>query len=165
LLQSGENKLRQVQPTGEQVSWFGHNDIMAKIDRTSCGRYKLENILVVTPLNGDEIFDEENDDENWADPGALSGGRSRRRDGNDTDDSEGKGDAQGGEEETRKEMSTKAGSGKGMGKATEGGKGEGKGDGKGKSIVELTRGGDDISRAVALPLQKEVYQADSDMLG
>jgi hypothetical protein len=138
---------------------------MATIDRTCCGRYKLENILVVRPLNGDEIFDEEDDDENRADPGSLSGGRSRRSDGNDIEDCEGEGDTQGGEEETRKEKSTKAGSGKGMGKATEVGKGEGKGDGNGKSIVELTRGGDDISRAIALPLQKEVYQVDSDMLG
>jgi len=48
---------------------------------------------------------------------------------------------------------------KGKGKATEDGKGKGKGkgkgNGKGKGIVEHTRGGDDISRAVALQLQKD----------
>jgi hypothetical protein len=49
----------------------------------------------------------------------------------------------------------------GMGK----GKGKEKGNGKGKGIVIQTTGGDDISRAVALQLQKERYEADSGMEG
>ena len=44
-------------------------------------------------------------------------------------------------------------------------KGKGKGNSKGKGIVKHTPGGDDISRAVALQLQKEMYEADSDTEG
>jgi hypothetical protein len=55
--------------------------------------------------------------------------------------------------------------GTGQGKGTKDGKGKGKGkgngNGKGKGIVKQTPVGDDISRAVALPLQKERYEADS----
>ena len=40
------------------------------------------------------------------------------------------------------------------------GKGKGKGNGKGQGIVEQTRGGDDISCAIALQLQKKLYEAD-----
>ena len=43
--------------------------------------------------------------------------------------------------------------------------GTGKGNGKGKGIVKQTPGGDDISRAVALQLQKERYEANSDTEG
>jgi len=45
------------------------------------------------------------------------------------------------------------------------GKGKGKGNGKGKDIVTQTTGGDDISRAIALQMQKEMYEADKDMEG
>jgi len=38
---------------------------------------------------------------------------------------------------------------------------KGKGNRKGKGIVNRTTGGDDISRAVALQLQKDRYEADS----
>jgi len=55
------------------------------------------------------------------------------------------------------------GKGKGMGQATE--EGKGKGNGKGKGTVKQTTGGVDISHAVALQLQKEMYEADSDMEG
>jgi len=59
------------------------------------------------------------------------------------------------------------GKGKGKGKATEEGKGQGtgKGNSKGKCIVEQTPAGDDISRAAALQLQKEMYRADLDTEG
>jgi hypothetical protein len=50
-----------------------------------------------------------------------------------------------------------------MGKATK--EGKGKGNGKGKGIVKQTTGGDDISRAVALLLKNEMYDADSDTKG
>jgi len=45
------------------------------------------------------------------------------------------------------------------------GKGKGKGNSKGKGIVIHSPGGDDISRAVALQLQKEMSEADWDMEG
>jgi len=43
--------------------------------------------------------------------------------------------------------------------------GKGKGNGKEKGSVKQTPGGGDISRAVALQLQKVMYEADSDMEG
>jgi len=54
---------------------------------------------------------------------------------------------------------------KGKGKAMEEGKGKRKGNSEGKGIVTQTPGGDDIPRAIALQLQKEIYQADLDMEG
>jgi hypothetical protein len=86
-------------------------------------------------------------------PGALSDGRSRLGNGNDNDNGEGEEDTQGGEKGTGKGKGTKDGKGKGKGKW--------KGNGKGKGIVEQTPGGDDISRAVALQMRKESYEADS----
>jgi hypothetical protein len=138
-----------------------------KIEPPSCRQYKPGDFLAVRPLNWDETIDEDDDDENWADPGGPSGGRSRSGNGNDNDDSEGEEDTQGGEKGTRKGKGTKdwkgKGKGKGKGKATE--ERKGKGNGKGKGIVKDTPGGNDISRAVALQLQKEMYEADSDTEG
>jgi len=48
----------------------------------------------------------------------------------------------------------------GMGKTTEEGKWKVKGNGKGKGIVKQTPGGDDISLAVAVQLQKAMYEGD-----
>jgi hypothetical protein len=45
------------------------------------------------------------------------------------------------------------------------GKGKGKGHGKGKGIVKRTPGGDDISSAVALQLQKQMSDAVLDKEG
>jgi len=155
----------KVKRTGERFSWYGSDDLRAKIEPPSCRQYKPGDFLAVRPLNWDEIIDEDDDDDNWVDPGAPSGGRSRPSDGNDNDDSEGEEDTQGGEKGTGKGKGTKDGQGKGKGKATEEGKGKGKGNGKGKGIVKQTPGGDDISRAVAVQLQKEMYEADSDTEG
>jgi hypothetical protein len=105
----------------------------------------------------------DDDDENWADPGDPSGGRSPAGDGNDHDDIMAEKDTQGGEKGTGKGKGITDGKGKGKGKAPE--EGKGKGNGKGKGIVKQTPGGDDISCAVALQLQKEMYEADSDMEG
>jgi len=66
--------------TGERFSWYGSDDLRAKIEPPSCRQYKPGNFLPVRPLNWDEIIDEDDDDENWADPGAPSGGRSRLSD-------------------------------------------------------------------------------------
>lgn len=43
------------------------------------------------------------------------------------------------------------------------GKGKGKGNGTRKSIVTQTPRGGDISEAITLQLQKEMYEADSHM--
>jgi len=122
-----------------------------------CRQYKLGDFLAVSSLNWDEIIDQDDDDENWADPEAPSGGRSHPGDGNDNDNGEGEENMLGGEKGTGKGKGTNDGNGKG--------KGKGKGDSKGNSIVKQTPRGDDISRAVALQLQKEMYEADSDTVG
>jgi hypothetical protein len=90
-------------------------------------------------------------------PAAPSGGRSRPGNCNGNDDGECEEDTKGGERETGKGKGTKDRKGKR--------KGKGKGTGKGKGIVKQTPGRDDISRAVALELQKERYQEDSDTEG
>jgi len=127
----------KVKRTSDRFSWYGGDDPRAKIERPSCRQYKPGDFLAVGPLNRDEIIDEDDDDDNWADPGAPSGGRSRPGDGNDNDNGESEEDTQGGEKGTGKGKGTK--DGKGKGKATEDGegkgKGNGKGNGKGKGIV------------------------------
>jgi len=124
--------------TGERFSWNGSDDPRAKIEPPSCRQYKPGDFLAVRPLNWDEIIDEDDDVENWADPGVPSGGRSGLGDDNDNDDGEGEEDTQGGEKGTGKRKGTTDGKGKG--------KGKGKGNGKGKGIVKL-------------------YEADSDTEG
>jgi hypothetical protein len=143
----------KIKRTGERFSWYGSDDLRAKIEPPSCQQYKPGDFLAVRPLNWDEIIDEDDDDENWADPGVPSGGRSRPGDGNDNDDGEGEEDTQGGEKGTGNGKGTKDVKGKR--------KGKGKGNGNGKGIVKRTPGGDDISRAIALQLQKERYETDS----
>jgi len=136
-----------------------------RLSNQAAGSTSQATSWAVRPLNWDEIIDEDDNDNNWADPGAPSGGWSRPSDCNDNDDSNGEEDTQGGEKGTGKGKGTKDGKGKGKGKATKEGKGKGNGNGKGKGIVKQTPGGDDISRAVAVQLQKEMYEADSDMEG
>ena len=94
----------------------------------SCRQYKPGDFLAIRPLNWDEIIDEDDDDENWADPRAPSSGRSCPGNGNDNDNGEGEEDAQCGEKGTGKGKGTKDGKRKG--------KGKGKGNGKGKRIVK-----------------------------
>jgi hypothetical protein len=140
----------KVKRTSERFSWYGSDDLRAKIEPPSCCQYKPSDFLAVRPLNWDEIPDEDDDDDNWAHPGAPSGGRSRPSNGNNNDDIDGEEDMQGSEKGTGKGKRKKDGKGKGKGKATEEGKGKGKGNGKGKEIVKQTPEGDDISRAVAV---------------
>jgi len=128
----------KVKRTGERCSWYGSDDLRAKIEPPSCRQYKPGDFLAVRPLNWDEIIEEDDDDENWADPGAPSGGLHRPGDDNDNDDGEGEEDTQGGEKGTGKGKGTMDGKWKG--------KGKGKGNGKGKGIVKL-------------------YEADSDTEG
>jgi len=147
-------------------SSYGSDDLCSKIEPSSCRQYKPGDFLAIGPLNWDEIIDEDDDDENWADSGVTSGGSSCPRDGNGNDDSIGEEkDTQGGDNAIGNGKGTKDGKGNGNGMATEEGKGKRKANGKGKGIVKRTPGGDDISHAVALPLQKEMYEADSDTEG
>jgi len=155
----------KVQLTGECFSWYCRDDLSAKIEPPNCQQYKPGDFLAVRSLYWDEIFNEEDDDESWADPGTPSGGRIRRSDDNDNHDGQGEEDKQGGEKESGKGKGTTERKGKGKGKATEEGKGKGKANGEGKGIVKHYPGGDDISCAIALQLQKEMYEADSDMEG
>ena len=132
--------LGMVKRTGECFPWYGSDDLRAKIQPPRCRQSKPGDFRAIRPLDWDDIIDEDDDDENWADPGAPSGGRSRPRNGNDNDNGEGEEDTQGGEKGTGKGKGTKDGKGKG--------KGKGRGNGNGKGIVTQTLGGDDISRAI-----------------
>jgi hypothetical protein len=87
--------LGKVKRTGERFSLYGSDDFRAKIVPPCCRQYKPGDFLAVRPLNWDEIINENDDDDNWADPGAPSGGRSRPGDGNDNDDGESEEDTQG----------------------------------------------------------------------
>jgi hypothetical protein len=145
--------LRTVKRSGELFSWYGSDDLRTQIEPSSCRQCKPGDFLAVRPLNWDEIFDEDADDETWADPGAPSGGMSHPGHSNDNDNGEGEEDTHGGEKGTGKGKETKDVKGKG--------KGKGKGNSKGKGIVKQTPRGDDISRAIALQWQKARYEADS----
>jgi hypothetical protein len=140
---------------------YGSDDLSAKIQLPSCRQYKLSDFLVVTPLNWDEILDKY-DDENWAYPGMLRGRRCRAGDVNDIERSVGEEDKQGAEKGTEKGNRSK--DGKGQGRMTVerngNGKGKGMGDGIRNGIVKQTPGVDDISCAIALQLQKAMYEAD-----
>jgi len=159
----------KVKHTSERFSSYGCDDLRAMIEPPSCGQYKPGDCLASRPLNWDEIFDKHDDDENWVDPGAPSGGRSRPRDGNDIDNGEGEEDMQGGVKGTGKDNRTKdrkgTGKGKRKGKVTAMDEGKRMGNSKGKGIVKPTPGGDDISCAVALRLEKELCEADFNMEG
>ena len=129
--------LGRVKSTGERFSWYGSDDCRTKIAPPSCRRYEPGDLLAVRLLISDAIFDEDDNDENWADPGVPSGGRRHPGDGNDNDNGEGEENTQGSEKGTGKGKGTKDGMGKwkGKGKAMEEGKGKGKVIGKGKGIV------------------------------
>jgi len=62
------------------------------------------------------MIDKDDNDDYWADPRELLGGRSRPSDGNYNDNGEDEEDTQGGENGTRKLQGTKDGKGKGKGK-------------------------------------------------
>jgi hypothetical protein len=142
----------KVKCTSKHFSWYGSKDLRGKIERPSCQQYKAGDYLAIRPLNWDEIFGEDDDDENMADAAAPNSERSRPSDGNDNDDSEGEEHTLGGERGTEKEKGTKDGKGKGKEMAPEEGKGKGKGNGKEKGIVKKTAGGDDISCAIGMQL-------------
>jgi len=90
----------KVKRTSEHFSRYGSDDLWAKIEPPSFQQYKPGDFLAVRPLNWDEIMDEDDVDENWADPRASSVGRRHHRDANDNDDSEGDEDMQASERRT-----------------------------------------------------------------
>jgi len=100
---------KKVKRTGERFSWYGSHDLREKIEPPTCRQYKPGDFLAIRPLNWDEIIDEDDDDENWADHGSPSGGRSRPGNGNGNDNGEGEEDTQGGEKGTGKGKGTKDG--------------------------------------------------------
>ena len=110
----------KVKRTSERFSWYGSDDPMAMNEQPSCWQYKPGIIQAVRPLNWHEKIDEDDDNDNWVHPGALSGGRSRPGYGNDNDDCEREEDAQGGEKGTGKgtEQRTGRGMGRGWGRET-----------------------------------------------
>jgi hypothetical protein len=124
----------KVKRTGERFSWNGSDHPMAKIEPSSCWQYKPGDFLAVLPLKWDEILDEDEDNDNWAVPGAPIGGRSHPSDGNHNHDSEGQEDTQGSEKGPGKGKGTKDGKGKRKGKATEEGKGMRNGNSKWKGL-------------------------------
>jgi len=89
------------------------------IEPPSCRQYKPGDFLAVRPLNWDELIHEVDHNDNWADPRAPSGGRSRSSDGNDNDDCEGEQNTQGGEKGYWKGQGTLDGKGKQNVKVTE----------------------------------------------
>jgi hypothetical protein len=91
-----------VKRTGERFSWNSSDDLRATIEPPSFRQYKPGDFLAVRAPNWDEIIDEDDDDENWVDPGGPSGGRSSPGDGNDHANNKGEEDTQGGEKGTGK---------------------------------------------------------------
>ena len=120
--------LGKVKRTGKYFSWYGSDDPRAEIQPPRCRQYKPGDFPAVRPLNWDEMIDDNDDDDDRADPGALSGERSRPGDGNGNDDCESDDDTQGSEKGTGQGKGIKDGKGKEKGKQ--------KGNNKGKGIVE-----------------------------
>jgi len=156
-----------VKRTTERSSWYSSDDLRNKIKPPSSRQYIPGDLLTIRPLNWVQIMDKDDVDDKWADTAAPSGGCSRPGDGNDNVDGESEGDMQRGETGTWKMNGTNDWNGKG--KATLSGevkgKGQGKGNGKWKGTIKHTPGGDDISRAVALQLRKEMPEVDMDTGG
>jgi len=119
----------------EDFSWYGSDVLRATIEPPSCSHYKPTECVAIRPLNGDGMINEDDDDENWVDPGGPSSGRSRVSDDNDNDDTEGEEETHGGEKGTGKGKRTKDGKGKGKGKGKGTGKETEEGRGGGREMV------------------------------
>jgi hypothetical protein len=65
---------------------YGSDDCRAKIEPPSCQQYKLGEFLAISKLSWDEKIDKDDNDEHWADAGALSSGMGRPSDVNKNDD-------------------------------------------------------------------------------
>jgi hypothetical protein len=119
-----------------------------------CGLIWIFNVCSVNDVSAWDLL---YDDDNRAAPGVPNPGRSHPGYGNHHDNGEGEKDPQGGEKGIGKGKRTHDNKAKGKGKWT--------GNSKGKGSVKQTPGGDDISGAVALLLQKDISEADLDMEG
>ena len=97
----------KVKCTSKCISWYGSDDLRATIEPPSCRHNKAGDFLAVRPLNLDGMIDQDDDNKNWADPGAPSSGRSSPGDDNANDDGEGAEDMQGGEKGPGKGKGTK----------------------------------------------------------
>jgi hypothetical protein len=53
------NSSGKVKRTGEHFSWYRSDDLRAKIEPPSCRQYNPGDLLAVTPLNSDDINDED----------------------------------------------------------------------------------------------------------
>jgi hypothetical protein len=148
-----------VQHTRELFSWSCSDGLRSKFEPRSCRQSNPGDFLAVKLLDWDITIHMDDDDGNWADPGATHSGRSCSSNGNHNDDGEGEEVMQGGEKATGKDNGIKDGKGKAKGKA------KGKENCKMKGIAKQTSGGDDVSHAVALQLPKELYEVDSDTEG
>ena len=82
----------KVIPTSVRFSWYGRDDLRAMIESPSCRQYRQGDFLAVRPLNLDEIIDEDDHVENWADPTARSSGLRPPGDDNHNDHGEGEED-------------------------------------------------------------------------
>jgi hypothetical protein len=128
-------RLGKVERSGERFSWYRSEDLRAKIELPSCWLYKPGYFMAMRPLNWDEIIDQDDNDENWADPAVPSHRKSCPCNGNDNDNSEGEEeDTQGGEKGTGKGKGTKDG------KENRMGNGNRRGNSKGKCIVKQPEG-------------------------
>jgi hypothetical protein len=81
--------LGMVKCADERSSWYGRDDLRVKSEPPSCRQYKPGDFVGSRPLNLDEIIDKDDEDENWVDTRAPSGGRSRPGNDNDNDNGEG----------------------------------------------------------------------------
>jgi hypothetical protein len=117
--------------------------------------------------NWDEISDDDDDDKNWAEFGVPSSHSGNPRHGNHNDDTEREESSQGSENLTEHEMGTSYVKGKcmvkGKGKVRAMEEWKRKGNGKEKGIVSQTPLGEAASFAIALQVQDEMYEADSDL--
>jgi len=147
----------------ECFCWYSSDDLRETIQPPSRREYKPGSSLAVRLMHWDKIINKDDDVANCAGPGAPRSGSSLPGDGNYINDGEGEEDLQDGVKGPGKGKGRKDGIENGMGKETE--EGKGKGNGTVNGIVKLTTGGDDISRAIALQLKKEIYEADTDKEG
>lgn len=146
--------------TAKSFSWYNGDDLRVKIEPPSCQQYKLGDILAIRLVSWDDTIDENDDNENWVDPGAPRGGMSCLGNGNDNYDGKSEKDTQGGDKGTGKRNGTIDGkgtwkatqdmkvTGKVMEKGKRNGKGKGKRKGKGKGkekgIVKQTSRGESL---------------------
>jgi hypothetical protein len=66
-----------VKRSSKHTTWYGSDELMSKLELPCCRQYKPGDFLAIGWLNCDETIVKDDDDENWADRGEMSGGWSR----------------------------------------------------------------------------------------